>query len=303
MGGPSEQPAIWWTEGDDMVISLVSPSGPDAIIAALEGREPNATEHPARTALMRSDDARGFVPVGLAFFDMAALPALPKEAVALGLDRIERFDYRFGFDGPAMTSIIGAAAPAPRQGILALFDQPVFDARHLPPLPGGLAGFTVVSLDLAQVLGPVGRNRRSPSIPTAAQTGRRIREAGARHAGPRPARRPARPPRPEDGGLHHSHQEKRTDQSLRGSGAGVPDRAQDGGRHRGQGPAAPSPERSRPSRAEPTTHSNRSPDSAAAAPIEAIRRLKGAQPGYVLSLGSLGAARAGGLAGHAPLGK
>ena len=137
----------WWAEGNDLVVSLVSPSGVDAIIAALDGREPNAVDHPTRKALKRGDDAPGFEPVGLAFFDMAALPPLPREAVALGLDRIQRVDYRWGFHGPAIQSIIGVVAPAPRTGIPALFDQPTFDLRHLPPLPGGLAGFTVLSLD------------------------------------------------------------------------------------------------------------------------------------------------------------
>ncbi len=102
-------------------------------------------------ALKKGDDAPGFEPVGLAFFDMAALPPLPREAVALGLDRIKRFDYRWGFHGPAIQSILGAVVPAPRTGIPALFDQPTFDVRHLPPLPGGLAGFTVFSLDAARV--------------------------------------------------------------------------------------------------------------------------------------------------------
>ncbi len=40
-------------------------------------------------------------------------------------------------------------APAPRRGIPALFDQPKLDWRSLPPLPGGLADFTIVSLDLS----------------------------------------------------------------------------------------------------------------------------------------------------------
>jgi prepilin-type processing-associated H-X9-DG protein len=141
----------WWAEGDDLAISIVSPSGVDAMLAALDGREPNAVEHPTRVALRKSDDAAGFEPVGLAFFDMAALPPLPREAVALGLDRVQRFDYRWGFHGRAIESIVGAVVPAPRTGIPALFDQPGFDARHLPPLPDGLRGFTVLSLDVARL--------------------------------------------------------------------------------------------------------------------------------------------------------
>jgi hypothetical protein len=146
-----ERALSWWSEGDDLVMSLVSPGGPDAIIAALDGREPSAIEHPGRIALLRSRDVRGFQPAGLAFFDMAALPPLPKEVVALGLDRIKRFDYRFGFRDQALESALGVVVPAPRKGIPALFDQPAFDARHLPALPARLAGFTVLSLDFARL--------------------------------------------------------------------------------------------------------------------------------------------------------
>jgi prepilin-type processing-associated H-X9-DG protein len=137
----------WWAEGDDLVVSLVSASGPDAIIAALENREPNAVEHPIRAALARGDRGNGFLPVGVGFFDMAALPSLPKEAAALGLDGIKHFEYRWGFREAVLESSVGMVAPSPRRGIPALFDQPALDVRDLPPLPGGLAGFTVLSLD------------------------------------------------------------------------------------------------------------------------------------------------------------
>jgi prepilin-type processing-associated H-X9-DG protein len=140
----------WWPEGDDLVVSLVSPGGPDAIIGALTNREPTAVEHPVRTGLRGNGPAPGVVPVGVAFFDMAALPSLPKEAVALGLDGIKRFEYRWGFREGALESSLGVVAPAPRRGILSLFDQPALDVRHLPPLPGGLAGFSVLSLDAAR---------------------------------------------------------------------------------------------------------------------------------------------------------
>ncbi len=151
LGNPARGGKAWWSEGDDLVVSLVAPTGVDAIIAALDGVEPNALEHPTRMDLARSADEPGFVPVGLAFCDLAAFPPLPRQAVALGLDKIKRFDYRWGFHGPAIESIVGVVAPAPRTGIPALIDQPTFDARHLPPLPAGLAGFTVLSLDTARL--------------------------------------------------------------------------------------------------------------------------------------------------------
>ncbi len=104
-----------------------------------------------RAALARSADEPGFVPVGLAFCDRTAFGPLPRPAVALGLDGVKRIDYRWGFHGRAIESIVGVAAPAPRTGIPALFDPPSFDAQHLPSLPSGLAGFTVFSLDLGRV--------------------------------------------------------------------------------------------------------------------------------------------------------
>ncbi len=151
LGGARGRALAWWTEGDDLIISMVSPEGDDVLIDVIEGRLPNAVAHATRAALLRSEEVPGFEPIGLAFFDMAALPPLPREAVSLGLDRIKRFDYRWGVHGDALLSIVGAAAPVPRSGIPALFDQPILDPRKLPPLPGGLADFTVVSLDEAQL--------------------------------------------------------------------------------------------------------------------------------------------------------
>ena len=130
----------WWTEGDDLVVSLISPNGPNTIIDALAGRRAECDRTP-RSA-MNSCETRmsaGFDRVGLAYFDMAAIPPLPRNAISLGLDRIKRLDYRWGFHGEAILSVLGADVPAPRTGIPAIFDQPTFDWRQLPPLPAGLA--------------------------------------------------------------------------------------------------------------------------------------------------------------------
>ena len=51
LGASPDRATAWWTEGDDLVVSLVSPGGPDAIIDALDGRAPNAIDHPIRQAL------------------------------------------------------------------------------------------------------------------------------------------------------------------------------------------------------------------------------------------------------------
>ncbi len=134
-------------------MSLVSAGGPDAIIAALESREPNAVEHPNRLALIRSDDAQGFVPVGLAFFDMAALPSsLPREAIALGLDGVKRFDYRWGFHDRALESMMGAVTSVPRfQGHPRVVRSARLRCtRPACPCPAVWQVFTVVSLDPAR---------------------------------------------------------------------------------------------------------------------------------------------------------
>src|SRR5262249_33956422 len=108
-----------------------------------------------------------------------------------------RFDYRWGFHGPAIQSIVGAVVPAPRTGIPALFDQPVFDARHLPNLPGGLAGFTVLSLEPVRYFDQIAATVKvldpRPSRPMEQEldavvrqlTGLRLREDVLAHLGPR----------------------------------------------------------------------------------------------------------------------
>ena len=111
------------------------------IIDALAGRVPNAIAHPVCDALRRNEDIGGFDCVGLAYFDMAAIPPLPQYAMSLGLDRIKRFDYRWGFHDDAILSVLGAKVPAPRTGIPAMFEQGDLDWRRLPPLPSGLAAY------------------------------------------------------------------------------------------------------------------------------------------------------------------
>ena len=139
----------WWAEKDDVVIVLDKPETVDAIIEVIEGKKPNAVDHPIRTEL--SQNANGFLPVGLGFLDSGNAPALKgagdqaKEQLA-GLQRIA---YQWGFQDNALMTVWRLSAPAPRQGALALFDGPKFDLKSVPPLAEGVEGFTVVSLDLA----------------------------------------------------------------------------------------------------------------------------------------------------------
>ena len=146
--GPG-QGLAWWPEGDDLAFSVGPVTGLDFMIEALDAARPDATAHPDRAALARAEG--GFTPIGLAFLDMAAFPVLPPQAAAFGLDRVKRFDYRWGIQGEALMTVTRVVAPAPRSGLLAAFDQPTFDRKGLPALPAGLTGFTTVSVDPASL--------------------------------------------------------------------------------------------------------------------------------------------------------
>ena len=138
------QGSAWWLEGEDLALSIGSPRGVDLMIECLDGVRPDASRNSVRASLLEAES--GFTPVGRAFLDRAALPPLPQQAVALGLDRLERIEFRWGFEGAALMSFTRLVAPAPRRGILALLDQKPFDRRELPALPPGLVGFTAFSL-------------------------------------------------------------------------------------------------------------------------------------------------------------
>jgi prepilin-type processing-associated H-X9-DG protein len=118
------------------------------VLSVLDGKQPNAVDHPFRTALTRSRN--DFEPVAAAFLDIAALPPMPAEAARLGLDGLKRIELQWGIQDDASVAILNVVAPAPRRGVLALLDQPTFQARSLPPMPAGLTGFSVLSLDFAK---------------------------------------------------------------------------------------------------------------------------------------------------------
>jgi hypothetical protein len=193
--GPAEGPCVaWWVEKDDLAVSLLQVRHADAMIAALDGKEPSAVDHPARVELVGSVD--GFEPVGFAFLDALALPEMPPEAAMFGLDGIRRFDVRWGYQGEALKSVSRVLAPAPRKGVLAMFDQPTFDAGSLPPLPEGVGSFTAVSIDLVKVhdqLAALARaaDPKGPDLFAQAAesfreaTGRRLREDVLARVGPR----------------------------------------------------------------------------------------------------------------------
>lgn len=194
VAAPNGAGFAWWTEQDDLAMSLVKPSNVDAMIDALDGRVPNATENPIRAGLAKIAD--GFEPVGLAYFDMAALPFLPPQAATLGLDRVKRLDYRWGFQDDALMTVTRLVAPSPRSGVLAMLDQPTFTAKTLPPIPSGVNGFTAYSFDpdrfydllatLSRAADPKSRKAFADGEAMFRQvTGQRLREDVLKHIGPR----------------------------------------------------------------------------------------------------------------------
>jgi prepilin-type processing-associated H-X9-DG protein len=132
----------WWFEKDDLVLT----DQPDLILALLDGKRPDAVDHPLRAALRKGGD--GFEPVAIGFLDFAGMPKMSPPAVAIGLDGVKRLELVLGFEGAATRTELRAVAPTPRRGVLALLDQPAFDADSLPPVPAGVHGFAVLSVDL-----------------------------------------------------------------------------------------------------------------------------------------------------------
>jgi prepilin-type processing-associated H-X9-DG protein len=131
----------WWFEKDDFVLT----NDPDAIIAVLDGKEPSAVDHPLRTALVKAE--AGFEPVAIGFVDFARLPKMSPESEPQGVDGVKRVDFVCGFEEGATRTVLRVVAPSPRRGVLALLDQPTFDAASLPPIPAGVHGFVVLSVD------------------------------------------------------------------------------------------------------------------------------------------------------------
>lgn len=131
-----------WEEAGDLIFT----SAIDAVMATIDGDAPSLEGSDLLAGL--GSEAADFVPVLRGFVDLKALPPLPPEAAEMGLDAVERVELLWGFQGEALRSELRVVAPGPRRGVLALFDQPTFGMDTLPPMPPGLTGFTVVSLDL-----------------------------------------------------------------------------------------------------------------------------------------------------------
>jgi hypothetical protein len=187
-----------WVEDskkEDMVFVFPSPESADVILETLDGKRPNAVNHPARADFAKGES--GFQPTGLLFIDGSAFQD-PKIPPSLGLAGVKKVDYRWGFHENALMTITRISTSGPRTGLLALLDGPSFDKGKLPPIPESVTGFTVASLDLkttiekltalAKTFSPDAENQFNQAIDSfKAKTKLRLKEDVLAHLGPKVA--------------------------------------------------------------------------------------------------------------------
>ncbi len=154
-GGAPTSGWAWWGEQTDLVVAFPAPAGADAIIAAIDGKASTALEHPVIQELTKKEGT--FEPVCVAFADPVNCPETPGGTTTLlrklGSEwGVSRLDYRWGFDGDALMAVTRLAAPKPRKGALAIFDQPTFDKATLMPRPDGVESFIELSMSPSQVV-------------------------------------------------------------------------------------------------------------------------------------------------------
>ena len=185
---------MWWLEQEDLL--MTGKIGAETVLAVIEGKAPSAVNHPLRAQVMKAE--QGVELASYAFLDFAALPALPPEARRQGFDGIKHIEMQWGFQGDALMTVVRCIAPAPRRGVLALFDQPTFDLKSLPAIPAGQHAFAALSIDLAKtyeqfaaLVRPTDANTQSPvdALDNAfrQQFGLNLREDVLRPLGPKVA--------------------------------------------------------------------------------------------------------------------
>lgn len=163
--GTPDYEVAWWTDGGHFVIV----GGFQAVDKALEvaqGKAPNLTTNTVYKNLRTSKE---FEVASVGFIDLGALLALAKDidippvpdsgkssvkvaAVlkALGVDRLGKFQGRWGFRNQALWSESFLEAPAPRTGLLTMLDQKPLSLGDLPPLPKGCDQFSVMRVDFSK---------------------------------------------------------------------------------------------------------------------------------------------------------
>jgi hypothetical protein len=147
--------AAWWAEQNDLV--FCPEWDVDTVVSTLEGKTPNAADHPIRTELLRAEN--GFTPVSVMFIDPSGPPAADAgQMVKLFTDLTKslnatRIDLRTGFHEDGLMTVTRIKTPRPYSAnALAFLNQPGFDKAKLPPLPQGSESFVVLSVDTAKTL-------------------------------------------------------------------------------------------------------------------------------------------------------
>ena len=184
----------WWAEKDDFVVAFPPMENAQNILDVIDGKIDSVAKLPLRAELAKVED--GFTPALRAFVDFKTLPALPRPAVALGFDGIDRLDLRWGFQDDAVVTNFQIMAPAPRFGLMAFLDGPTFNAQTLPPIPAVATSFVAASIDMDATFAKYANLLAISGAPAAVQleqaqqnllaaTGVKLREDVLKHMGPR----------------------------------------------------------------------------------------------------------------------
>ena len=175
----------WWAEGEHLVIA----AGADAVNATLAiatGKAPNLRENKLfaklrakasfETAFVQWVDIEGIrklispIPVPANSPDkQMTVGAILK---TLGLDGLNSFSLRWGFQGASLWSEMVLDAPVPRNGLLSLLETKPLDLKELPPLPTASSGFYAWRQDgsklfnvLAKLAAELARDFAPPDAP------------------------------------------------------------------------------------------------------------------------------------------
>jgi hypothetical protein len=154
------------TDGGHLIAALGTASV-DQLLAIADGKQPGITSHPQWTArntapAKRELNSVGWVEFGPLFqtledYAAASTPNLPAEkglARALevfGLNALDSFVSRQGFDGNACWSESELTLNGPLTGLMSLFDGPPLTMKQLPQLPGDASSIYVSSIDVPKV--------------------------------------------------------------------------------------------------------------------------------------------------------
>jgi prepilin-type processing-associated H-X9-DG protein len=144
--------ARYFFQGEDLVLMFgATHEASVATLSSLARREDRPDDAPKPPfALMKSPTGVDVISHG--YVDFTRVGPLPPEAKDLGLDGVKRIEMCWGFENEAIVSYARLVAPTPRRGLLALMDQPTFNADTVLPLPEGLTDYAVLSIDWTKVI-------------------------------------------------------------------------------------------------------------------------------------------------------